>query len=255
MIKELSAPETTTARIEFTVWNHTVRAQIPVPAGPARRSDLLPACRALTDLLVEVAVEAASERGEQISCKTGCGACCRQLVPVSEPEARRLADLIEQLPDPRRSEIRARFAAASERLAAAGLLEKLADVERFPYDEMIPFGTDYFNLGIACPFLENESCSIYSERPLICREYLVTSPAVHCGSPTAATIRTVPLPGRASNALNRVGLRRGATHVRWVPLVLAPEWADANPAEPAEQQGPEMLKELFANLTERRKQT
>ena len=37
-------------------------------------------------------------------------------------------------------------------------------------------GREYFQLGIPCPFLEEESCSIYHDRPITCREYLVTSP-------------------------------------------------------------------------------
>ncbi len=41
----------------------------------------------------------------------------------------------------------------------------------------------YFHLGIACPFLEDESCSIHADRPISCREYLVTSPAVNCADP------------------------------------------------------------------------
>jgi Fe-S-cluster containining protein len=34
-----------------------------------------------------------------------------------------------------------------------------------------------------CPFLEDESCSIHPDRPLVCREYLVTSPAELCAGP------------------------------------------------------------------------
>jgi hypothetical protein len=33
----------------------------------------------------------------------------------------------------------------------------------------------YFLQGVACPFLEAESCGIHPDRPLACREYLVTS--------------------------------------------------------------------------------
>jgi Fe-S-cluster containining protein len=176
------------------------------------------------------------------------------LVPVTEPEARRLEELIEALPEPRRSEIRRRFDETRERLGAAGLLEKLVDLEQFPYDSMLPFADDYFRLGIPCPFLEAESCSIHAERPLACREYLVTSPAEACAHPTAESIRMVPMPGRVSNALTRVGLKPGAAHGRWVPLALAPVWVEAHPDEAPERPGPEMLRELFAHLEERRKE-
>ena len=68
------------------------------------------------------------------------------------------------------------------------------------------------------------------------------------------TIRMVPLPGRVSRALIQVGLKPGATHGRWVPLVMAPEWVEAHPGEGPERPGPEMLRELFDNLKERRKE-
>ena len=49
--------------------------------------------------VVGVAVEDAVAEGETISCKKGCGACCRQLVPISQVEARRIRDLVEAMPE------------------------------------------------------------------------------------------------------------------------------------------------------------
>src|SRR5436305_2819221 len=92
----------------------------------------------------------------------------------------------------------------------------------------------YFNLGIDCPFLEDESCSIHPDRPLSCREYLVTSPAEHCTAPTRDTIRRVPTPGFAMTAFAILdGPPPVGKGCRWVPLVLALEWAEANPEPPA----------------------
>ena len=128
------------------------------------------------DLVMGRPVKTAEKSGKSISCKAGCGACCRQLVPITPTEAYNLRDLIESLPEPRRSDIRARFAEARRKLDEAGLLEKLLHPETVG-DELRAVGMEYFRLGIACPFLEAESCSIYPDRPIACREYLVTSPA------------------------------------------------------------------------------
>src|SRR5262249_44693347 len=138
-----------------------------------------------------------------ISCKAGCGACCRQLVPISEVEARNIGELVNSLPEPRRSQICARFAEARHRLEKAGLLEKLLHPENWPKDERQATGTWYFEQGIACPFLEKESCSIYADRPIACREYLVTSPAEHCAHPSAETVRCVKMPLKFGTALAR----------------------------------------------------
>src|SRR5439155_26393738 len=179
-----------------------VEGEIPVPTEPTAPRELLPVFRALADTIVEIAVRAVERRGQTVSCRAGCGACCRQLVPIAPLEARLLAELVESLPEPRRSAIEARFAAARERLAEAGLLDKIEHPERYPDADLHALGLEYFALGIACPFLEDESCSIYEERPIACREYLVTSPAERCARPSAGAIDIVPLAGKASIAMS-----------------------------------------------------
>ena len=87
---------------------------------------------------------------------------------------RSIAELVESLPEPRRSQVKARFEDAAKRLAEAGLLEKLRQPERWYREGYREFGLEYFRQGIPCPFLEDEACSIYPDRPVTCREFLVT---------------------------------------------------------------------------------
>jgi Fe-S-cluster containining protein len=212
--------------------------------------DLLPLAQDLANAVVGAAVEDVVEQGEAISCKKGCGACCRQLVPISQVEARRIRDLVEQMPEPRRQEIRGRFARALERLKESGLLEQLRSREEWAPDGVEKIGVDYFRLGIPCPFLEDESCSIHPDRPITCREYLVTSPAEYCARPSRETVQTTRIPLKVWTAVARFDkLPPGERFIRWVPLILAPEWADAHPDEAPPRPGPELLKELFEHLT------
>jgi hypothetical protein len=110
----------------------------------------------------------------------------------------------------------------------------------------------YFRLGIACPFLEDESCSIHADRPVACREYLVTSPAEACAQPTPQTVRMIRLPLQVSHALGRIdeGGEPGSDR-RWVPLIVAPAWARAHPVVPAKRPGTDWIKRLVENLTGR----
>jgi Fe-S-cluster containining protein len=206
---------------------------------------VLPVARELTDATVAIAVGAAKREGRTVSCRAGCGACCRQLVPIAPVEARRLAALVEELPEPRRSQVRERFAVAARRLSSAGLLARLEAAPRDAAERRV-LGLAYFAQRIACPFLDEESCSIYAERPLACREYLVTSPPERCAEPTAATVRTVELPARISNALARLEPRSG-----YVPLVLAPSWAAAHPPA-APRPGTDILRSFIASLAPQR---
>jgi Fe-S-cluster containining protein len=247
-----SEPLQVTVNVEFAVGGERFRGEVPVPAGPARADDLLPVFQQLTDTIVGIAADHSTRAGKPVSCRKGCGACCRQLVPISEPEARALHRLVSELPEPRRSEIRARFAEAARRLEAAGLVEQLRDPERCLDQNLRAFGLAYFRQAIACPFLEEESCSIHPDRPLSCREYLVTSPAEHCASPSAETVRPVDLPTKVSTILTRLDADPKARFARWVPMILALEWAEAHPEEePPRRTGPELLREVFERLAGR----
>jgi Fe-S-cluster containining protein len=235
-----------TAQVTLAAPDWQMKVKVTVPAGPTRLRQMLPMVQTLADRVVAGAVQATEAEGRTISCKAGCGACCRQLVPIAEVEARHIRDVTLGLPEPRRSEIQARFAAARQRLEASGMLDKLLRRQEWGEGEGRAIGTEYFAHGIACPFLENESCSIYADRPVACREYLVTSPAENCQRPSAETIHMVRLPLKVWTALARFDeVPAGARIIRWVPLILAPEWAEANPAEPPERAGPELLRQLF----------
>lgn len=240
--------------VEFSVDGTRFRAELPVPEGPATVQDLLPVLHAVTDALVSVAEDAITNQGKLISCKKGCGACCRQLVPISYDEAAGIRDLLDGMPADRRQRLELRFTQAQEKLRSAGLLEKLQHPERFADDDLLPLGIEYFRLAIACPFLEEESCSIHADRPLACREYLVTSDPQHCAAPTPETISMVPMPAKLSRIITRIGAAGRFT--RWQPLILAtdePPGSETGPAakDSSTMPGPELLKLIFERLAEK----
>ena len=239
---------TRSASLKMSIAGWPIEMQIDVPVGPTKPRQLMPLLQWLTNEVVDIACDQVAAEGKTISCRAGCGACCRQLVPISQAEAYRIAELVERLPEPRRSEIRRRFEEVHDRLAAAGLLERLTEPATMEEGTLHTTGMDYFRLGLACPFLEDESCSIHPDRPLSCREYLVTSPAEHCRQPTAKTVEKVTLPVKISSALLRLerGEREGV--VPWVPLSLAPQWAEQHPEPPPRHSGPELMEEVFSRI-------
>jgi Fe-S-cluster containining protein len=231
-----------------------VHVEMVVPMGEVPMERLLPALRTTAEAFVAYGAEMSVAAGKPVSCAKGCGACCRQLVPLAHAEARQLATLIEELPGPRRSVVKERFAEALRRIEAAGLLPSLMGQTGRLADEAVNLGLDYFRLGIACPFLEDESCSIYHDRPIACREYLVTSPAECCAAPTAETIDTVPLPTRVWAAVAREenGIPN-SDPASCVPLVIAPAWAARNPEPGTPRPGPEVLQKVFARFSRDRR--
>lgn len=198
--------------------DRSIEASVHVPVEPVRPSELLPILHALTDAVVAMSESRSAENGETISCRARCGACCRQLVPITEPEAHYLADLVAGLPEERRSRVVERFREARER--AAAVLRTLHAVSgEAAVAEMRNAGEPYFALGIACPFLEDESCSIHAQRPAVCREYLVTSSPDHCGRLDADRITRVPVPVKVSSTLMYFGDGRGGDEPAVLPLI------------------------------------
>src|SRR5215471_4892183 len=96
-----------TATLRLTVGNLKVVHLITVPSAQVPATEIVPALQGLVN-----AVVAATEKDQTISCRKGCGACCRQLVPISRTEGERLLQLIEAMPAERRESLRQRFAAA-----------------------------------------------------------------------------------------------------------------------------------------------
>lgn len=245
------SPATVSAAFKMSIGGRPVEGRLEVAAGPAQLRQLLPILQRFANEAVAAGCEPLPEQGKQVSCRAGCGACCRQLAPVSQSEAYQLAELVERLSEPRRSEVRRRFEEAERRLAAAGLLERLSGPVSLAGDEARSIGMEYFRLGIACPFLEDESCSIHPDRPLVCREYLVTSPAENCRQPTPETIDQVRLPAQVSNVLLEMERGQAAGPLAWIPLSLALRWAAGNSEPAASRTGPEWVGEFFRRLAGR----
>jgi Fe-S-cluster containining protein len=238
----------TTATIALSIQGERFDARMMVPSENTTCSRLLPVFRALAAAIVGVGVERSGKEGKTVSCSRGCGACCRQLVPISATEAREIRALVRNLEEPRRREVEDRFREARHRLDAAGFSEQLMSAQPLASGESDRFGLEYFHLGIPCPFLEDEACSIYEDRPIACREYLVTSDPVHCAQPSAETVACVPVAARVSTALARLDHRADKPGRAWVPLILAPLWAEQNPDE-LSGTGPDLLRGLIGHLT------
>jgi len=241
--------DTATVHLEATIGSCALNLSVTVPAGPATVDDFLPLLQILDDKIVASAENDVQQQGKCISCQKGCGACCRQLVPLSPADARHNARLVENMPEPRKSEIFGRFTAARRRLEETGFWERLNNRREWPENDVSDIGVEYFRLGIACPFLEDESCSIHRDRPLTCREYLVTSPAANCSQPSRDSIECVPMPAKVwLSAARNESAAPHERYVNWIPLIQALDWADEQAPPEPETAGPELLRRLITGL-------
>ena len=230
--------------LKVSVGGVPIDFSVDVPKEPTTPRRMLPVFRSVCGSIVRTAVSQASDSGREVSCKAGCAACCRHLVPVSAAESAILREIIQDMPADKREVIKQRFSEVIRRLDEAGLLERL----NF---DVAPTGTDYHDLAIeylsldiACPFLEDEACTIYSERPLVCREYMVVSEPENCLRKNGKPVEAIALPLAASKAL--FGLEKEANGNDWTTLALALNQAES---EPRPSQGTAIATQFFNKLT------
>lgn len=239
-----------TYKLRFpTVGGHSTM-QVQVPRGPMRLRDLVPLAQRVTSINVEQAVEQEKREGRLVSCKRGCAACCRQLVPISAPEAFRLADHVLSLDDRTRDLFLARIDAAESAVEAAGLMQELEAIAAGgSAGDVKALAARYFEHKIDCPFLHEEACTVHAERPLVCRDYMVTTPAELCASPARKSVRTVPMPPVLSAPLARAAAALTGEAPVMIPLSIAMRWVDAHADQGFQEwPGAEVMRALLREL-------
>jgi len=201
--------------VEIQIEAKTLRASVNVPEEPVRPLDLLPIFQGFSSAVVDAASE-----GLPVTCRRGCSACCRQIVPVSVTEAINLINVIDEMPPERKAIIMERFRDAKAKIEAAGLLTPFKPGKLTNMDVQRDVALRYFYLGLPCPFLENDACSIYEDRPLSCREYLAVSPPPNCSDPANVQVETLIMPKKLSFILYNFGDGVGNDGAKVIPLTL-----------------------------------
>ena len=81
MAKSGAKSGTSTATLRLGIGSLKIVHPVSVPEDKVRAAEVMPALQGLVNAVVD-----AAEAGQTISCRKGCGACCRQLVPISRTE-------------------------------------------------------------------------------------------------------------------------------------------------------------------------
>jgi Fe-S-cluster containining protein len=213
-------------RIELNVLGERIAVEADQPPERVRLDEVLPLLYEIDNRAIDLAVRKVEADGMHISCKKGCSVCCRsQPVPITPPEAFALTRLLSTMPDERRQRIVQRFSANTERLREADLLGVLRREKPIASrEEAREVAQRYFALRLVCPFLEDDACGIYADRPFVCRQYLVTSPAELCADPFNNPVEPVPVPLRPATAVLAATEKLLGQEQHSLPLTLAMEY-------------------------------
>ena len=125
---------------------------IDVPTGFIPITSIVPVTRRLGEEAAQLEIQQATELGQTISCRIGCAACCRMLVPLSAPEAFALRNYVGQLPEDRQIPLLNRISDTKDRLGREGLWGQLNDIAKaskpVPDEELDPINRSYYELRI-----------------------------------------------------------------------------------------------------------
>jgi Fe-S-cluster containining protein len=225
----MEAPSVERFEIALNTPAGRVNTVLDVPTGFVPITSIVPLTRRLGEEMLKLEEHRSHETGESISCRMGCAACCRMLVPLSPPEAFALQEYVEQLPEDRQATLRRKIEQSKATLASHDLLVRLEEVADattpIPDEELEPINRAYYALRHPCPFLDQEMCSIYEARPAACRELLVTSPAQLCDNLVENPVRPLSVPVRIGTVLGLLWAGLAGNSPRLIPLPLALDWA------------------------------
>ena len=233
----MSTPAASVDRYEVTLNTPrgpvTTSLEVPVQLVPI--TSIVPLARQLGACAAEEEVRASTQQGATISCKDGCAACCRMMIPLSPPEAFALREHVQSLPEADQARFTKRLEEAKAALGQAGLLNPLTELAYSSTlrsdEELDSLNRAYYALKLPCPFLEQEHCGIYAHRPSACRELLVTSPANLCEDFADKPVEALPVSIRVSTVLGMLWSDVTGTVPRLIPLPLALGWAERHEAE------------------------
>jgi Fe-S-cluster containining protein len=121
----------------------------------------------VTNLLMAELGRVTANQGRPITCRgLGCSACCYEPVYADFLE---VDHALGRVDDKLRKRIRARTELWVKVVEPSGML-----------DEKMPNVFRWRALKAACPFLENNQCSIYNDRPIACRQHAAIGPPENC---------------------------------------------------------------------------
>jgi Fe-S-cluster containining protein len=221
----------TTERFEIALNTSAgqITTAVEVPTGFVPVTAIVPLIRRFGEEAQALEVGRSTEAGKTPSCRKGCAACCRMLVPLSAPEAFALRDWVRARPTDQQDRIAARFAETKAQLLSHGIWQRLSelcnDPEQSNDDALEVMNREYYALGMPCPFLEEEVCAIYEERPAACRELLVSSPPERCDDLINNPVDPISAPILVSTVLGLLWQELTKSPTRLIPLPVALDWA------------------------------
>lgn len=219
-----------TISFELDILGEPVRFSISVAQKQARLSDIAPLARTLSTKLTDTVLDRLHRNGKFSPCCKGCSACCNYLIPLSVPEAFRLREELLALPAEQGRALLQSCLDTAKRILDEK--PKEFDINELTEAEcqiqINQLGKWYAGLKLPCPFLSDSLCTSYENRPVACREYIVTGSALLCEDERTDESQIVQMPVSVLQCLGQLTAELEQSNIEAVMLPLAIPWAQEN---------------------------
>jgi Fe-S-cluster containining protein len=243
--------------LEIDVLGEPIHFHISVEQRQAKLSEIIPLARQLSEKLSLSVTDKLHRNGISVTCHKGCSACCSYLVPLSVPEAFRLREEVLAMPQEQAGTILRSFLDSARKIIDSKFHEhNVNDLSHtnIPVQKNL-LSKWYAELNLTCPFLSDGICTTYEQRPIACREHLVTGSASLCEALREDEPDVANMPVSILECVGELAAELEQSQVEAVMMPLALPWTQAN-LERAEKTWPavkmverfvEIIKEKMSN--------
>ncbi|HBG26574.1 MAG: hypothetical protein A2Y10_16260 [Planctomycetes bacterium GWF2_41_51] len=216
-------------QFELEISGRVLDFSINVISEEATLSDIVPIARKISSKMANAILQGIKEKGINVPCRKGCCSCCSSLIPMSVPEVFRM-----------REEFMAKSNKTSNRLLRRCIKSAVRILEKTEYSEYLK---DFAKLGKrsvgqvnkwygelkqVCPLLSGGLCMLYEQRPIACREHIVTGSSDSCKQDHLCRPNVVPIKVSVLEALGELASELEGTEVEAIMLPFSQAWVQDN---------------------------
>jgi Fe-S-cluster containining protein len=236
--------------LNFKAAEKDISFPINIMANEVTLSDIVIPARKLSSKIAVAHREMLARKGEKVPCRKGCCSCCSSLIPMSLPEVFRLSEEFAEMPEDKNQRLlRDCIDSAQKILKKAGEDNSLHDFANNDKSKITELNEWYSELGIECPFLSKRGlCKIYEQRPLACREHIVTGTSKLCQKDTECKPKVVPIEVSVLETLGQLTSEIEGKEIEAIMLPFSLAWAQDNRKRAEKKWPAEKMVRRFAEI-------
>jgi len=212
--------------LKLDVYDNKLDFQIAASAKCVKLSAIVPTARTIASQVACAVLKNFRNQNHDVPCCQRCAPLCHELVKLSVPEVFCLAEEITKMPDYQKNIVLKSHIEGPEKT-----LNQTKEISA--------------NLNLPCPFLVDDTCTIYSKRPIACRQKIAIAPF---SKDVQGRPETIAPPIDINTALVRLDAQLEQIKPKTVNLQWALLWSNENAERSARVWPADFIVEKFIDI-------